>query len=96
MPEMFFTVRWPDGTAQRCYSPSLVVEDHLEPGARYPVAEFVQRSCAALEAGSERVRARYGFACSNAQAQMGEIRARAAALDGSHRAGHVRVEGFER
>ena len=33
MPEMHFLVRWPDGKEQRCYSPSLIVRDHLEVGA---------------------------------------------------------------
>ncbi|OLR95437.1 MSMEG_0570 family nitrogen starvation response protein [Actinokineospora bangkokensis] len=96
MPEMFFTVRWPDGSAQRCYSPSLVVEDYLAPGSSYPVADFVERSCAALRAGSERVRAKYGFGCANALAQVEDILARAAALADTHRAGHVTIEGFER
>ena len=35
MPEMTFTVRWPDGRVEDCYSPSLVVHDHLQPGRRY-------------------------------------------------------------
>jgi uncharacterized repeat protein (TIGR04042 family) len=32
MPEMHFVVRWPDGAEMRCYSPSLVVREHLEVG----------------------------------------------------------------
>lgn len=95
MPEMFFTVRWPDGSAQRCYSPSLVVEDYLEPGASYPVDDFVERSCAALREGSERVRAKYGFACGSALGTIEDIRARAAAL-GDSTSGDVLVEGFQR
>jgi len=26
MPEMRFRIRWPDGVAETCYSPSLVVK----------------------------------------------------------------------
>ena len=75
MPEMTFTVRWPNGTEQQCYSPSLVMHDHLEVGGRYPVPEFVSRTTRALTEASDRVRAKFGFACTSAAAQMSEIRA---------------------
>lgn len=78
MPEMTFDVRWPDGSATSCYSPSLVVWDHLVVGARYPVAEFVARASTALGVAGERVRARYGMACTSAAQQEAEIRERAA------------------
>ena len=29
MPEMWFVVRWPDGSSETCYSPSLVIKDHF-------------------------------------------------------------------
>src|SRR5258708_33793942 len=32
MPEMRFLIRWPDGTAESCYSPALVVKDYSPPG----------------------------------------------------------------
>ncbi len=73
MPEMRFTIRWPDGGIEECYSPSLVVKDHLEPGRSYPLAEFRDRSRTALSIASDRVRARYGFPCSRALAQIGRI-----------------------
>lgn len=66
MPEMTFDVRWPDGRVQRCYSPSLVMHDYLTPGSDYTVAEFVDRSGQALREASERVRAKFGFACTSA------------------------------
>ncbi|MCF6386752.1 MSMEG_0570 family nitrogen starvation response protein [Mycobacterium sp. MBM] len=66
MPEMTFEVRWPDGSVQRCYSPSLVVHDYLSAGGRYTVGDFVDRSGRALAAAGERVRAKYGFACTSA------------------------------
>lgn len=79
MPEMTFTVRWPDGRVEDCYSPSLVVHDHLATGERYTVAEFVERSSTALDVASERVRARYGFACTSSQATRAQIQRSAAA-----------------
>ncbi|SDC58516.1 MSMEG_0570 family protein [Actinokineospora iranica] len=68
MPEMYFAVRWPDGSSQQCYSPSSVVAEYLEPGTRYPVGEFVERGCAALAVGSGRVREKHGFECGSALA----------------------------
>lgn len=66
MPEMTFEVRWPDGTTQRCYSPSLVMHDYLSAGKHYTVGDFVDRSTRALSEASERVRAKFGFACTSA------------------------------
>lgn len=79
MPETFFQVRWPDGQVQRCYSPSTVVEEHLTAGTSYPLPEFVARSRTALGIASERVRAKFGFACSSAADQLAEIETTAAA-----------------
>jgi len=92
MPEMHFVVRWPEGDDLRCYSPSLVVRDHLEVGRDYSVEEFVARCRTLLVIASERVRARYGYACSAAMDQLAELEARAARSDGAAR---VRVTAFE-
>jgi uncharacterized repeat protein (TIGR04042 family) len=77
MPEMHFIVRWPDGQEQTCYSPSLVVQDFLTPGQSYPLGDFLQRTSEALTIASERVRAKYGFACSRAMDQWADIAAHA-------------------
>jgi uncharacterized repeat protein (TIGR04042 family) len=66
MPEMTFDVQWPDGRVQRCYSPSLVMHDYLSAGTDYTVADFLDRCSHALHEASERVRAKFGFACSSA------------------------------
>ena len=99
MPEMRFIVRWPDGRRTACYSPSLVVEEHLAVGARYPLDEFVRTSAAALAVASDRVAARYGFACSRALAQIEDIRREAARQvppDAPTEPPMVTVVGFER
>ena len=70
MPEMIFKVRWPDGSDSTCYSPSLIVQDYL---VELPLADFLARTREALEIASERVRAKYGFACSRAMDQWAEI-----------------------
>ena len=78
MPVMHFHVRWPDGTETDCYSPSTVVQDFFVPGTRYGLGDFVARSREALQIGSERVREKYGFACSAAMDQLARIEEEAA------------------
>ena len=73
MPEMTFDVRWPDGRVQRCYSPSLVMHDYLTSGSDYTVADFLDRSAQALHEASERVRAKFGFACTSAAESNAQI-----------------------
>lgn len=77
MPEMRFVVAWPDGREDRCYSPSLVVQDYLEVGQSYPLADFVSRSHAALSIASDRVEAKFGHPCSLALGQLQSIEAAA-------------------
>jgi uncharacterized repeat protein (TIGR04042 family) len=92
MPEMHFSVRWPDGSHMRCYSPSLIVREYLQVGQSYPLPEFLQRSRTMLTIGAERVKAKYGFYCSAAMDQLAALEARAAHADP---AGAVTVVGFE-
>ena len=74
MPAMHFLVRWPDGREDRCYSPSLVVREHLQVGGSYPLSEFLHRIDTALNIASERVRIKYGYACSHALDQLAAIK----------------------
>jgi putative flavoprotein involved in K+ transport len=92
MPEVHFRIRWPDGTRQSCTSPSRTIERELCVGGSYPVDEFMRRATAALTAGSERVREKYGFACTAAAAEITGLRARAV----DHPTGHVTVETMYR
>lgn len=94
MPEMRFRIRWPDGSRDDCYSPSLVIKDYLEPGRSYPVDGFVEKSREALTIASDRVKARYGLPCSRALGQLRAIEVTAARQTrGSDAA--VLVESFE-
>lgn len=77
MPEMRFRVRLPDDTELDCYSPSLVVKDFLQPGEQYALDDFMQRCREALHIASERVRAKYGYACSAAMDQLAQLEAHA-------------------
>jgi uncharacterized repeat protein (TIGR04042 family) len=73
MPEVFFTIELPDGGTKECYSPSSIVRQYFAKGEEMPVLEFVRRSRQALADASERVRAKFGFVCSSAAAQLSEI-----------------------
>lgn len=94
MPEMRFRIRWPDGSAETCYSPSLVVKDYLSVGESYPLTDFLGRSRTALDIASDRVKARYGHHCARAAAQFARIEAAAKAFAGSSDA-RVVIESFE-
>ncbi|HEY3252786.1 MAG TPA: MSMEG_0570 family nitrogen starvation response protein, partial [Polyangiaceae bacterium] len=65
MPEMHFKVQWPNGSTQDCYSPSWIIEEYLAVGEDYAVSDFVERVGVALNIASDRVRQKYGFACSS-------------------------------
>ncbi len=92
MPEMHFHVRWPDGRREACYSPSLVVKDFFTPGESYPIDDFVAKTRTALTIASERVREKYGFACSSALDQLARIES---AAERQTPGGLVKVEAFE-
>lgn len=78
MPEMRFLIRWPDGADESCYSPSLVVREHMAVGESYGVDEFLTRARTALTIASDRVEAKFGFPCSLARGQLARIEATAA------------------
>lgn len=73
MPAMHYRLRWPDQSESECYSPSLVIKDYFNVGASYPLPVFLQHVRSATEIASERVRAKFGFACSRANDQLLEI-----------------------
>jgi uncharacterized repeat protein (TIGR04042 family) len=77
MPATHFKIQWPDGSQADCYSPSTVVKDYFAPGDHYLLAEFIERARQALNHASERVRAKYGYACSAAMDQLAQIESHA-------------------
>lgn len=78
MPEMRFAVVWPDGAVESYYSPSLVVHDFLAVGDRLTPREFVEKTSTAMDLASERVRAKFGVACTSAMATKEQIAVAAA------------------
>jgi uncharacterized repeat protein (TIGR04042 family) len=94
MPEMLFAIRWPDGSTEQCYSPSLVIREHLALGETYDVAEFMRRSRVALTIASDRVQEKYGFACSRALGQLARLEVAAGRFDAATN-GRVTVTSFQ-
>lgn len=90
---MVVEVRWPGGSQQAFYSPSLVVREYLSLGAEYPVDDFVGRTREALGVASERVREKYGVPCSRAAAALAGIeRAAAGFAEGAVRVARFRTQ----
>lgn len=79
MPEVRFHVRWPSGLTRSYYSPSTIVHQHFEAGMSYELKEFLARTEVAMNAASERVRAKFGYACSSAMDTLAQIQETAAA-----------------
>lgn len=79
MPAVQLTLRWPDGQLTPSYSPSTVIFDYLKSGVDYSLDDFMTRAEHGLEAASERVRERYGYACSSAMDSLAGLRLQASA-----------------
>ncbi|WP_107677908.1 MSMEG_0570 family nitrogen starvation response protein [Agrobacterium sp. LAD9] len=77
MPEVRFTIRWPDGAEESCYSPSTAIRRHFEAGQTYSLPDFLERARAGLNEASDRVTAKFGFTCSSAMDQLARIEATA-------------------
>ncbi|WP_413296996.1 MSMEG_0570 family nitrogen starvation response protein [Synechococcus sp. MIT S9452] len=74
MPEVCFQLQWPDGQCSTLYSPSTVIHEYLNPGDCLTVSQMEARGLQALSAASERVRARYGFACTRTDEESARLR----------------------
>ena len=77
MPSVNFTVKWPNGELIQYYSPSTVIYEYLANGHSYPAIQFLKLADDGLSAASERVRVRYGFACSSAMDSLSTIKRQA-------------------
>jgi uncharacterized repeat protein (TIGR04042 family) len=78
MPAMHYQLRWPDASVQTCYSPSLVIKDFFAPHTSYPLSDFMQRLREATQIASDRVEAKFGFACSRAMDNLTSVEQMAA------------------
>ncbi|WP_312970954.1 MSMEG_0570 family nitrogen starvation response protein [Acinetobacter gerneri] len=74
MPSVNFTVKWPNGETGQYYSPSTVIYEYLNSGQDYALDDFLKQVENGLDQASERVRMRYGFACSEAMDNLATIK----------------------
>ena len=77
MPETHFQIKWPDGSQQTGYSPSLIMKDYFTSGQAYELEDFLERSRTALHIASDHVQAKYGIPCSRALSQLQQLEAKA-------------------
>ena len=83
MAEVELAIRWADGHVQRGFSPSRAIERWLVERAVYPRDELARRVRHGLAEASDRVRERYGHACTVAAALTEELLDGAVAHGGS-------------
>ena len=69
------------------------MKEFFSPGESYPLSDFLARSRTALNVASDRVKAKYGWRCSRAMAQLARIETAAAAF-ARFPAARVRVDAL--
>jgi len=92
MPEIRFEIKWPDGSTDICYSPSLVVKNYFSAGTDYQIDDFLERSRTSLNIASDRVEQKYGMPCSLALSQLRQIEDKSKGY--SNQTGKVRLIKF--
>lgn len=85
MPEVHLTLEWPDGSTSELYSPSTVILQRLRPGQSLAVSALRTQGITALLEASERVRARYGFACTRTNEERLKLESMANRFDDAER-----------
>jgi uncharacterized repeat protein (TIGR04042 family) len=73
MPEMSFRLLWPDASETVNYSPSSVIATYFVVGGEYELPVFLDTARRAMQAASDRVAEKYGFACARAGATLNAI-----------------------
>ncbi|CAM4293800.1 MSMEG_0570 family nitrogen starvation response protein [Zobellia roscoffensis] len=73
MPITYVNIEWPDNQKDQVYSPSSVINEYLKPGESLSLEEFLTRCTTGLNEASERVRLKFGYSCTSAQAESSRI-----------------------
>lgn len=74
MPITYVNIQWPNNQKDQIYSPSSVIKDYFEIGESMDISNFLSNSNNALTEASERVRKKFGYACTAAQAEAIRIK----------------------
>ena len=73
MPVTYLNIEWPNKETDQVYSPSRVIEEYFTPGNLLTIEKFLQITNEALTEASERVRRKYGYACTSAQEEIKRV-----------------------
>jgi len=74
MPITYVHIEWPDNQTDQVYSPSSVIEDYFKVGETLRIDTFLERCNSSLNEASERVRKKFGYACTSAEAESYRIK----------------------
>lgn len=74
MPITYVHIEWPDRQKDQIYSPSSVIENYFNIGETITINDLLTKSNEALAEASERVRKKFGYACTSAQAESHRIK----------------------
>lgn len=91
MPSVTFSVAWPDGETAQYYSPSTIIFDFLEAKKTYSQDDFLQRVTRGLDAASDRVVQKFGYACSAAADEKRKITSKFETLHRNNIDGEIRI-----
>ena len=73
MPVTYVNIEWPNKETDQVYSPSSVVKEYFNSGETLTVQEFLNTCNQSLDIASERVREKFGYACTSAQSESQRI-----------------------
>ena len=73
MPVTFLNIEWPNENIDSVYSPSSIIQEYFSPGESLSVSDFKEKCLIALDKASDRVRAKYGYACTSAMGEAERI-----------------------
>ena len=67
MPVTYVHIEWPGAEKDQVYSPSSVIQNYFKPEEELSITAFSKVCNEGLMEASERVRQKFGYACSSAQ-----------------------------
>lgn len=83
MPVTYVHIEWPDSRTDQIYSPSSVIEEYFKAGESVIITDFLTKCNDGLTEASERVRKKFGYACTSAQAESYRIKERCQEFEAS-------------
>lgn len=95
MPAVHFKVQWPDGEEASYYSPSTIIYKYFQAGKSYSQNHFNTKVMAALDEASERVKNKFGYYCSAAQAEQHALQKKLSELHAKNITGDITLCEFK-